>query len=136
VPVLVDTGIVYAFYDRDDDWHKPARKLFEREKGALIIPAPVIPEADHLIGVRLGVAAQLMFYEGLAGGSYLVADLPKEKYDRVLAINRQFAALSLGFVDAAIVAISEVLDLKRIATTDRRDFTPLAAAFKLELLPN
>ncbi|HEX9406675.1 MAG TPA: PIN domain-containing protein [Thermoanaerobaculia bacterium] len=133
--ILLDTGIVYAFYDRDDAWHKRARVLFEKEQGGLIIPAPVIPEVDHLLGNRLGAGAQTALYKGLSGGDYFVADLPKEKYQRVEELNRQFAELSLGFVDAAIVAISEVLGLPRIATTDRRDFTPLAAAFTLELLP-
>ena len=135
MPILLDTGILYAFYDRDDNWHKRARSLFEKEQGALIVPAPVIPEVDHLLGSRLGAAAQLSLYEGLSGGHYFVADLPKEKYQRVADLNRQFANLSLGFVDAAIVAISEFLGLHRIATTDRRDFNPLAAAFELELLP-
>jgi hypothetical protein len=135
VPILLDTGILYAFYDRDDDWHRRARALFEKEQGALIVPAPVIPEVDHLLGNRLGAAAQLSLYEGLSGGHYFVADLPKEKYQRVAELNRQFANLSLGFVDAAIVAISEFLGLYRIATTDRRDFNPLASAFELELLP-
>ncbi len=133
--VLLDTGIVYAFYDGDDSWHKRARQLFKDEQGALIIPAPVIPEVDHLLGVRLGRAAQMSFYKGLSGGYYFVADLPKEKYQRVEELNQQFAALALGYVDAAIVAISEFLGLPRIATTDRRDFNPLASALALELLP-
>ena len=50
---------------------------------------------------------------------YFVADLPREKYRRVKEINQQFDQLSLGFVDAAIVAISEILGLSQIATTDR-----------------
>jgi predicted nucleic acid-binding protein len=135
VPILLDTGILYAFYDRDDSWHKRARTLFGKEQGALIIPAPVIPEVDHLLGTRLGSAAQLSLYEGLSGGHYFVADLPKEKYQRIAELNRQFGNLSLGYVDAAIVAISEFLGLNRIATTDRRDFNPLALALGLELLP-
>jgi predicted nucleic acid-binding protein len=135
VAILLDTGILYAYYDRDDSWHRRARKLFEKEQGALIVPAPVVPEVDHLLGSRLGSAAQLALYQGLSRGHYFVADLPKEKYQRVEELNRQFANLSLGFVDAAIVAISEFLGLNRIATTDRRDFDPLASALGLELLP-
>jgi|SRR5882724_2171264 len=133
--VLLDTGILYAFYDRDDSWHKRALALIQAERGALIVPAPVIPEVDHLLGDRLGGDAQATFHRGLAGGHYFVVDLPREHYGRVEELNRQFSQLSLGFVDAAVVAISEVLGLPRIATTDRRDFAPLAAAFALELLP-
>jgi predicted nucleic acid-binding protein len=50
-------------------------------------------------------------------------------------LNRRFSALSLGFVDAAIVAIGESLGLLRIATTDRRNFEPMAPELSLELLP-
>ena len=71
----------------------------------------------------------------MSEGYYLVVDLPRESYPRVAALNRQFADLHLGFVDAAIVALAETLGLARIATTDRRHFEPLAAALKLQLLP-
>jgi predicted nucleic acid-binding protein len=135
VAVLIDTGILYAYYDRDDSWHKRTLTLFLSEQGALIVPAPVIPEVDHLLGARLGSAARAALYRGLSSADYFVADLPREGYKRVAELNRQFEDLSLGFVDASIVAISEALGLPRIATTDRRDFVPLAAAFSLELLP-
>jgi predicted nucleic acid-binding protein len=134
VAVLLDSNIVYAVYDRRDQWHLPARELIERELG-LIIPAPIIPEVDYMLGKRLGSLAQSMMYRALAGGHYFVADLPREKYVRIEEINRQFSKLKLGFVDAAVVAISEWLGLPRIATADRRHFTPLASAFSLELLP-
>ncbi|MGH9370460.1 MAG: type II toxin-antitoxin system VapC family toxin [Vicinamibacterales bacterium] len=133
--VLLDTGILYAYYDRSDNWHVRARALIEGEHRGLILPAPVIPEVDHLLGQRLGVRSQLTFYAGVVEGYYLVADLPRDGYVRVAELNRQFNDLRLGFVDTAIVALAESLGLSRVATTDRRHFTPLAAALSLELLP-
>ena len=133
--VLLDSGILYASYDRGDDWHSRAIAILKREKGQLIVPAPVIPEVDHLFGLRLGERARFEFYQALAEGHYFVADLERERYGRVLELNRQFATLSLGFVDAAVVAIAEQLGVRRIATTDRRDFGPLASALSLVLLP-
>ncbi len=132
---LLDTGILYAYYDRKDSWHARATEVLRQEKGQLLVPSPVIPETDHLLGRRLGAAARLAFYEGLAEGHYFVADLPQDRYARVAELNRQFPQLSLGFVDAAIVAIGEALGLRRIATTDRRDFEPLASPLSLVLLP-
>ncbi len=88
--VLLDTGTLYAYYDRSDAWHK---------------------------------------------GANFIADLARDRYARVAELNRRFADLELGFVDAAIVAISESLRVRRIATTDRRDFQPLADALSLQLLP-
>ena len=133
--VLLDTGIVYAYYDRSDRWHARARTLILGEQRGLILPAPVIPEVDHLLGVRLGGKSRYTFYAGIAEGAYLVADLPREGYARVAELNRRFDDLGLGFVDAAIVAIAETLGLSRVATTDRRHFAPLATALSLELIP-
>lgn len=133
--VLLDTGIVYAYYDRSDDWHERARALIEGEQRGLILPSPAIPEIDHLLGHRLGHESRLVFYAGIVDGYYLTVDLPREAYARVADLNRQYPKLQLGFVDAAIVALAEALGLARVATTDRRHFTPVAAALSLELVP-
>jgi predicted nucleic acid-binding protein len=135
VSLLLDTGIAYAYYDRSDAWHTRARRLIEGEQQGLILPAPVIPEVDHLLGRRLGRKSRLMFYAGIVDGYYLVADLPREAYGRVAELNRRFEDVDLGFVDAAIVVLAETLGVSRIATSDRRHFDPLAAAFSLAAVP-
>ena len=133
--VLLDTGIVYAYYDRSDAWHARARRVVESEQRGLILPAAVIPEVDWLLGQRLGARSQLTFYEGITEGYYLVADLPRASYARIAELNRQFADVELGFVDAAVIATAEALGLTRIATTDRRHFDPVTRALGLALVP-
>ena len=133
--VLLDTGIVYAYYDRSDRWHAKARTFIQGERRGLILPAAVVPEVDHLLGRRLGAASRQTFYAGIVDGYYLIADLPGQAYARVAELNRQFEALDVGFVDAAIVALTETLGVSRIATTDRRHFEPIAAALSLQILP-
>lgn len=133
--LLLDTGIVYAYYDRSDDWHRRAKNIIASERRGLLLPSPVIPEVDHLLGHRISRQARATFLAGIADGHYLVTDLPRDSYARVVELDRQYADLDLGFVDAAIVAIAEHLQLTRIATTDRRHFPPLAAALGLELVP-
>jgi predicted nucleic acid-binding protein len=133
--VLLDTGIVYAYYDRSDTWHARARKLIEDEADGLILPGPAIPEVDHLLGHRLGRRSRQVFYRGIVEGFYLVTDLPTGSYARVAELNRQFDDLDLGFVDAAIVALTEALGVSRVATTDRRHFDPVAAALSLSIVP-
>jgi predicted nucleic acid-binding protein len=135
VSVLLDTGIVYAYYDRDDSWHARARALIQSEARGLILPAPVIPEVDYLLGRRLGARSRQALYRGIVEGHYFVADLPHQAYARAAAIDAQFADLELGFVDAAIAALAGLLKVPRIATTDRRHFDPVAASLSLELLP-
>ncbi len=133
--ILLDTGIVYAYYDRTDAWHARARALIESEQRGLVLPAPVIPEVDWLLGQRLGARSRQVFYQGIAEGAYLVADLPRSAYERVAELNRRFADLDLGFVDGAVIALAESLGLSRIATSDRRHLDPVAKALSLQLLP-
>ncbi|MEX2270670.1 MAG: PIN domain-containing protein [Vicinamibacterales bacterium] len=133
MPVVLDTGIVYAYYDRSDDWHARAKALLIAESGSLVLPEPVIPEVDHLLRHRIGVAACRVFYDGLVDGSYIVASVPADGYARIVALNRRYD--DLGFVDAAVIAIAEARQLRRIATTDRRHFNPLAGPLRLEIVP-
>ena len=133
--VLLDTGILYAYYDRADRWHPAAAEVVTSYAGGLVVPAPVIPEVDHFLGVRLGRRARQVFYEGLAEAHFFIADLSASGYARVAALDQQFASLELGFVDAAVLAIAESLGVRRIATTDRRDFGAVAKELSLELVP-
>lgn len=52
--VLLDSGILYAYYDRSDLWHRAATDFVASQSGALLVPSPVVPEVDHLLGARLG----------------------------------------------------------------------------------
>jgi predicted nucleic acid-binding protein len=135
VTVVLDTGVLYAYYDADDRWHQPSRDLVASEAGGLVVPSPILPELDHLLGRRLGSEAQRTLYRGIVDGHFFVVDLPRDGYQRVLELNEKYVELGLGFVDAAVIAVAEELGLGRIATTDRRHFTAITAAIPLELLP-
>jgi uncharacterized protein len=134
--VLLDSGVVYAYYDRSDRWHRAAVELVRAEAGALMLPAPVVPEVDHLLGVRLGRAARRLFYRGIVDASFVLLELAQERATRVAQIDEQFAELDLGFVDCAIVALAESSGISRVATADRRHFEPLARVFGLEIVPS
>jgi uncharacterized protein len=133
--IVLDSGVLYASFDRSDRWHERSVALVRENRGKLILPAPVIPEVDYLLGRRLGAAARLALYAGINGSHYFVVDLPRDSYRRVDELNRQYPDLDLGFVDAAVVAITGSLGLKTIATTDRRHFGPLATQLGLTLVP-
>ncbi|PZA08192.1 MULTISPECIES: type II toxin-antitoxin system VapC family toxin [unclassified Meiothermus] len=135
MPLLVDTGILFAYYDKKDFWHPQARALLDAEDSPPVLPAPAIAEADYLLSTRLGFQGQLALYDDITQGVYLVANLSPEGYKRVLQLNQQYADLRLGFVDAAIIAIAEELGIGAIATTDRRHLGAVQAKIGLELLP-
>lgn len=134
--LLLDSGVVYAYYDADDHWHDRVVSLLDGESGPLIVPAVVIPEVDHLLGVRIGHRAQLALHDDLVAGIYLTVDLEAERYARVRELNRRHADLALGFVDGAVAALSEQLGVRRLATTDRRHFPAISNDVELELVPD
>lgn len=132
--MLLDSGILIAYYNRRDEWHQAAAGLLDA-KEMLLLPAPVIPEVDYLLGKRMGLAAQMALYEDIGSQVYQVVDLSEAGYQRVFALNQQYQSLRLGFVDAAVIAIAEELGIGQIATLDRRHFGAVEARIKLELLP-
>jgi hypothetical protein len=132
--MLLDSGMLIAYYNRRDEWHQVAVGLLDAEE-ILLLPAPVIPEVDHLLGRRLGLAAQMALYEDIGSQVYQVVELSEAGYQRVLEFNRQYQSLRLGFVDAAVIAIAEELGIGRIATLDRRHFGAVESKIRLELLP-
>ncbi len=131
--LLLDTGIVYAYYDRSDSWHERAKNVIAEAHLGLVLPAPTIPEIDHLLRERIGIRACAMFYRGLVDGSYVVADVPSGGYARISELHGLYP--HLGFVDSALIAIAEDRHLTQLATTDRRHFGPLADPLGLQLLP-
>jgi predicted nucleic acid-binding protein len=133
--VLLDTGVVYAGYDRRDRHHAEARELLREQARELILPTPTVPEIDYLLGKHLGTAAQAAFMTSLGGGTFFLVDLPSAGYLRVAELHRRYADLQLGFVDAALMAIAEHLDIGRIATFDRRHFGAVQLRMPLTLLP-
>ncbi len=121
--MVVDTGVVYALLDRSDAWHERARGAWERHGEALVVPAPVVVEVCQLLAYRLGAKAEHGFLAAAARGEFLVESLESEDYLRAAELVDLYADLPLGFVDAAVVAVAERLEVDRVLTTDRRHFS-------------
>jgi hypothetical protein len=114
----VDTGILYALADADDDWHARARKLFEDRQQALIAPVTVIPEVCYLLHQRLGARAEMQFVQAVADGEVVAQDLTSADWDRLLEVMGDYP--DLGFVDASLVSVAKRLKVTSLATPDRR----------------
>ena len=133
MPLLLDTGALYALADADDDWHIPVRDFLRAERQSLLVPVTVTPEVAYLMRKRLGAAVERRFAESLAAGEVAVENLTAR--DLVRCVELLHVYDFLGFVDASIVAMAERLKLRPLVTTDRRDFARVrpthVAAFQL-----
>lgn len=121
-PVLVDSGPLYALFDRDDAFHGPVRAWFATNRCPLVTNAAVITEVTYLLGRWCGVDHQLLFLEFLQQPGWLVEPLAPD-LPRIQALMDRYRDLPADFTNASLVAMSERLRCKEVATTDRRDFS-------------
>jgi predicted nucleic acid-binding protein len=89
----------------------------------LVLPVTVLPEVSYLIGSRLGYGVMRQFLSGLVTGNVTLETVTMTDLKRVTEILEEYEDSWLDFVDATIVAIAERLDVTRVLTLDRRDFT-------------
>jgi predicted nucleic acid-binding protein len=119
--LVLDTGPLLAFFDRDDDDHHRCLRLFRDSREPRLVPAPVVTELAYWLGERLSPAALTTMVDNIVSGAYRVEDLQLEDYRRVREICSQYPG-TVGFVDAAVLAIVERLNEPKLATLDHRHF--------------
>jgi uncharacterized protein len=122
LPLILDTGPVYASLDRSDPHHLACRSLIETSDETLVIPAPVLVEVDAWIQERLDPGVLPALLADIEAGAYVVENLHPSDYARVRQICERRAGAGIGFVDAAVLAIVERLDEPKLATLDRLHF--------------
>ena len=122
-PVIVDTGIVYALADSKDSWHLRAVDFVTAYQGRLIVPSPTIPEACYLLNTYLGSFAETEFVKSLVNREIVVEHFNSSDLSRCVEVLKKYEDSNIGFVDAAIIAVAERLNICKILTTDRRHFS-------------
>lgn len=136
--IVVDTGVLLAVADADDRWHTATTELLASyPSNQLILPAPVIPETGWMIAAVLGPATEAAFLASVAAGDFTVTDLTQSDWQRVAELVEGYADMDLGTVDAAVIAVSERLNVTTLATINPRDFRVVRPAHcdAFELVP-
>jgi uncharacterized protein len=136
VTVVVDTGVLLAAADRDDADHLRCAELLRRHRGALVAPAPVIPETAWQIERHLGPRSEAGFLRLITSGELRVVDLTLSDYVRCIELIERYQDLGLGLVDASVVTVAENIGTTTVATLNQRDasFVP-ATPWPLEPIP-
>jgi len=123
--LILDTGPLYAALDRDDADHAACRRLIESSQEPITVPAPVLVELEYWTQKRLGTGAWLALLDDIDAGAFTVEDLTPADYRRVRELCDRYADADIGFVDAAVLAVTERLAEPKLATLDRRHFGTL-----------
>ena len=110
--------------------------MLEGAEELRVIPSPTLPELDYLLVQRVGVGASIALLDDISAGAFVVEDLAFEDYGRARDLMDRYE--DVGFVDAAVLAITERWDEPKLATLDHRHFSMMRPRHvdALELLPN
>ena len=123
-PALIcDTGALLDYFWTGADDHVAYRSTLD-PAAARFVPALVLAEVDHFLGRQRPLMAA--FLADLDRRAFTLAPLDDDLLRRAAAIDRRYASLRLGLVDASIVALAERLGITRIATRDVRHFDAVA----------
>jgi predicted nucleic acid-binding protein len=128
VITVADTGALYALADRSDAWHSRVRDWWMTTPRRVVIPTSVLPEVCSLLQTRLGPQAELAFVRAVRLREFQVVEVEGRDLPRIEATMLQYADVSLGYVDASVVAVAERLKATEILTTDRRRFLRMASS--------
>jgi len=133
---LIDTGFMLAVLSHNDPYHAACRAVLASEPDARI-PSAVLPELAYMTlrDVNRGVFVQFM--RTLSYNPSKLVLMVDTDFKRATDIMEKYADSKIDFVDCAIMAVAERLNISRILTVDQRDFRILrpkhVSAF--EILP-
>jgi uncharacterized protein len=131
--ITLDTSGIAALFIRKDRRHREAVRALGAARMPTVVPVGILAEVDAVLGRRLAPAASLVFLEGIQTGETLLdcgdLDLP-----RITMLMSRYAALPLGFADAAVLACAE-RNGGIVLTFDRDGLQAISRDLPITLIP-
>ena len=135
--VIVDSSFIYSLFSRKEPMHYSAVRFAISNTDKMLIPTVIFPEVSYLFVRDFGYGGIQVFLRSLQAIDAKFVDVAREDLSRIRQITETYASAEFDIVDCCIMALAERLQIRRIATFDRRDFSifrPRHCDF-LELLP-
>ena len=134
--ILMDTGPLVALFDRDDQYHCVCVEVLKEIRGALITTWPVLTECFYLLNFSWQVQDALWVF--IERGGMEIYPLEKEIQTRCRELMKQYQDLPMDLADASLVALGEELEISKIFTLDKKDFSVyrLKNKKRFKLLPS
>lgn len=120
--VLIDTSFLVAIASKRDTHHRTAMQAIDRMHRDRIVPAPVLPELFYMLKQRVDYSTAMSMFASLRSGLFHIENLTAQDMSRMQIIMEQYADNEFDFVDTAIMALSERLNVAEIYSFDQRDF--------------
>jgi predicted nucleic acid-binding protein len=134
--LICDTGALLDYLVETAPDHHRFRETIHQAR-TRYVPGLVLTEVDYFLRNERRAMGALM--RDLAQGAFTYAPPALEQLSRAMEIDRRYADLGLGLVDASVVALAERLGIRRLATRDLRHFAAVrlrdGSAFDLVVHP-
>jgi len=118
--ILIDTGPIVAFFDKDDRYHALCIDILKEISEPLVTTWPVLTECFYLLNFSWEVQESLWLF--IQRGGAKIYPLEKELLIRCRELMKQYQDLPMDLADATLVALAEVLEVPKIFTIDHKDF--------------
>ncbi len=119
--ILVDTGPLVALFDPRDGQHRLCRETLRGLKASLCTTVPVLVETFHMLTPDSQGSNRLRDFLRKQGLQVWFLDEPA--MGRALDLMDRYADHPMDLADASLIVAAEVLDVRRIFTLDRGDFS-------------
>lgn len=135
--IVLDTGVLLAYFVATDPDHDSARALFDTESVLFFTTPLVLAELDYFVLERFGPLVESRVVEHLLDSPISLTPFGLPEMASCARLLARYQDLELGLTDASVMVAAESLGTNLIATFDERDFRAVrmesGAAF--ELLP-
>lgn len=121
--LVLDTGPLLALLDADDRDHRRCAAVVHDLDEELVIPTLVLVELDYWLRKRDQRQVWSDFADDVRGGAYRLHHPDERDVSRSAALERQYASLDLGVVDASVIVACERLGETKVATLNPRHFS-------------
>jgi len=123
---IIDAGPLIALFDKSDSYHQRAKAKvgeYRKQQGKFITSWPIITEAAYMLKEHVCLEAQLDLLEWIAMGGGEVFGMTREHLPKIKGIQKKYANLSIDFADATALLIAEELEINRVFSVDKKDFS-------------
>lgn len=133
--ILVDAGPLVALVNQADQNHAACTTALLEVRDPLVTCWPVLAEAMFLLSYSWG--AQDTLWGMIASETPHLVSIDATDVPRIRELMAKYRDLPMDLADAALVRIAEREGIRRVFTTDRRDFTIYRPARigRFELIP-
>ena len=124
--ILCDSGALIAAAASNDADHHACTEMFTGLRLAgrrLLVPQTVVAEVGYMLAAWVSAEVEAKFLDAVATEDFEVVNLMSADFARMAELVRCYDDLALGTTDASVIAVAERLDVREIATLDRRHFT-------------